>query len=89
LLLTAGAAMLGFALTFVLPKAAGHSLEDLAASTPSPVARPLRVADEAQRPDMPSAPPLPGSLVRLPGVRTSCQARAVVTVMMAIRAMSL
>jgi MFS transporter, PHS family, inorganic phosphate transporter len=47
LLLTAGVAVLGFALTLVLPEPAGRSLDDLATSTPSPVARPLRVADEA------------------------------------------
>jgi len=47
LLLTAGVAVLGFALTLVLPEPAGRSLEDLATSTPSPVTRPLRVADEA------------------------------------------
>ncbi|HTQ92262.1 MAG TPA: hypothetical protein VMK84_22490, partial [Streptosporangiaceae bacterium] len=47
LLLTAGVAVLGFALTLVLPEPAGRSLDDLATSTPSLVARPLRVADEA------------------------------------------
>ena len=47
LLLTAGVAVAGFALTLVLPEPAGRSLEDLAAGTHDPAARPLRVADQA------------------------------------------
>ena len=46
LLLTAGAAVLGLALTLVLPEPAGISLEEMAAARPaSPV--PLHVADQA------------------------------------------
>jgi MFS transporter, PHS family, inorganic phosphate transporter len=48
LLLTAGVAVLGFALTLVLPEPAGRSLEEIAAtSMPGPAARALPVADEA------------------------------------------
>jgi MFS transporter, PHS family, inorganic phosphate transporter len=47
LLLTAGVAVAGFALTLVLPEPAGRSLEDLATGTHDPAARPLRVADQA------------------------------------------
>jgi MFS transporter, PHS family, inorganic phosphate transporter len=47
LLLTAGVAVAGLALTLVLPEPAGRSLEDIATSTPSPAVRPLHVADEA------------------------------------------
>jgi len=48
LMLTAGVAVLGFALTLVLPEPAGRSLEDIAASSmPGPAARALPVADEA------------------------------------------
>jgi MFS family permease len=47
LLLTAGVAVAGLALTLVLPEPAGRSLEDIATSTPSPAVRPLQVADEA------------------------------------------
>ena len=43
LLLTAGVAVSGFALTLVLPEPAGRSLEDIAARTP---ARPRRLADQ-------------------------------------------
>ena len=43
LLLTAGVAVSGFALTLVLPEPAGRSLEDIAASTP---ARPRLLADQ-------------------------------------------
>ena len=43
LLLTAGVAVAGFALTLVLPEPAGRSLEDMATSTHD-TARPLRVA---------------------------------------------
>jgi MFS transporter, PHS family, inorganic phosphate transporter len=41
LLLTAGVAVYGFALTLVLPEPAGRSLEDIVASTPSPGTRSL------------------------------------------------
>ena len=47
LLLTAGVAVLGFALTLVLPEPAGRSLEDMHAGAPAVVPRPLRVADSA------------------------------------------
>jgi len=47
LLLTAGVAVAGLALTLVLPEPAGRSLEDIATSTPSPAVRALQVADEA------------------------------------------
>ena len=47
LLLTAGVAVLGFALTLVLPEPARRSLEDMATSTPSMAAPPLQVASEA------------------------------------------
>ena len=43
LLLTAGVAVAGFALTLVLPEPAGRSLEDLATGTHDIAARPLRV----------------------------------------------
>ena len=46
LLLTAGVAVLGFALTLVLPEPAGRSLEDMATSTHDIAARPLRVAGQ-------------------------------------------
>src|SRR6204780_3914402 len=47
LLLTAGVAVLGFALTLVLPEPAGRSLEDMTTSPHDMAARPLRVADQA------------------------------------------
>ena len=50
LLLTAGVAVAGFALTLVLPEPAGRSLEDIATSTHDTAARPLRVADQASAP---------------------------------------
>jgi PHS family inorganic phosphate transporter-like MFS transporter len=50
LLLTAGVAVLGFALTLVLPEPARRSLEDMATSTPSMAAPPLQVASEAPTP---------------------------------------
>ena len=50
LLLTAGVAVAGFALTLVLPEPAGRSLEDIATSTHDTPARPLRVADQASAP---------------------------------------
>jgi MFS transporter, PHS family, inorganic phosphate transporter len=50
LLLTAGVAVAGFALTLVLPEPAGRSLDDITASTHDTPARPLRVADQASAP---------------------------------------
>ena len=50
LLLTAGVAVAGFALTLVLPEPAGRSLEDMAASTHDTPAMPLQVADQASAP---------------------------------------
>jgi PHS family inorganic phosphate transporter-like MFS transporter len=47
LLLTAGVAVLGFALTLVLPEPAGRSLEDMTTSPHDMAARPLRMADQA------------------------------------------
>ncbi len=44
LLLTAGVAVLGYALTLVLPEPAGRSLEDMPTSTRDTRARPLRLA---------------------------------------------
>jgi len=44
LLLTAAVSGLGFALTLVLPEPAGRSLDDIAAGTQDPVARPQRMA---------------------------------------------
>jgi MFS transporter, PHS family, inorganic phosphate transporter len=49
LLLTAGVAVSGFALTLVLPEPAGRSLEDIAASTPGGATRPL-LADQPAAP---------------------------------------
>ena len=46
LLLTAGVAVVGFALTLVLPEPARRSLEDMTTSTHDMAARPLRVADQ-------------------------------------------
>jgi MFS transporter, PHS family, inorganic phosphate transporter len=46
LLLTAGVAVSGFALTLVLPEPAGRSLEDIATSTPGTGARPRLLADQ-------------------------------------------
>jgi PHS family inorganic phosphate transporter-like MFS transporter len=46
LLLTAGVAALGFALTLVLPEPAGRSLEDMPTSTREESAQPLRVAGQ-------------------------------------------
>jgi MFS transporter, PHS family, inorganic phosphate transporter len=48
LLLTAGVAALGFALTLVLPEPAGRSLEDMPVSTRETSAPPLQVADRHQ-----------------------------------------
>ena len=50
LLLTAGVAALGFALTLVLPEPAGRSLEDIATSPRDTPAMPLQVADQASAP---------------------------------------
>ncbi len=50
LLLTAGVAGLGFALTLVLPEPSGISLEDMAISTRDTGTRPLRVADQPSAP---------------------------------------
>ena len=47
LLLTAGVAVAGFALTLVLPEPAGRSLEEIAASPHDQAARPLQVSNEA------------------------------------------
>ena len=46
LLLTAGVAALGFALTLVLPEPAGRSLEDMPTSARDRQARPLRLASQ-------------------------------------------
>ena len=50
LLLTAGVAVLGFALTLVLPEPTGRSLEDITADTPTANVQPLRVAGQASAP---------------------------------------
>jgi len=50
LLLTAGVAVSGFALTLVLAEPAGRSLEDIATSTPGRATRPLQVADQPATP---------------------------------------
>jgi MFS transporter, PHS family, inorganic phosphate transporter len=47
LLLTAAVSGLGFALTLVLPEAAGRSLEDMPTGTRGAGAQPMRVADQA------------------------------------------
>ena len=47
LLLTAGVAVLGFALTLVLPEPAGRSLDDIAASHHGLATRPRRLAERA------------------------------------------
>jgi hypothetical protein len=46
LLLTAGVAGLGFALTLVLPEPAGRSLEDMPTSARDTQTRPLRLASQ-------------------------------------------
>ena len=46
LLLTAGVAVLGFALTLILPEPAGRSLEDMPTSARDTQARPLRLASQ-------------------------------------------
>ncbi len=50
LLLTAGVAVLGFALTLVLPEPAGRSLEDMPTSMRDAAAIPSRVADQVSAP---------------------------------------
>jgi hypothetical protein len=50
LLLTAGVAVLGFALTLVLPEPAGRSLEDMPTSPRETATMLLRVADEPSTP---------------------------------------
>jgi len=50
LLLTAGVAVLGFALTLVLPEPAGRSLEDMPVSPRETATMPPRVADEPSTP---------------------------------------
>ena len=50
LLLTAGVAVSGFALTLVLPEPAGRSLEDIAISTPGPAGRSVRIAEQPSLP---------------------------------------
>jgi MFS transporter, PHS family, inorganic phosphate transporter len=47
LLLTAGVAVLGFALTLVLPEPAGLSLDEIAAGLPGPAARSRQLADRS------------------------------------------
>lgn len=47
LLLTAGASVLGLALTLVLPESAGQSLDDIAAGTPRTAVQNLPAADLA------------------------------------------
>ena len=55
LLLTAGVAAAGFALTLVLPEPAGRSLEDMPTSTRDIRARSLRVADQYQHNEGPAS----------------------------------
>jgi MFS transporter, PHS family, inorganic phosphate transporter len=55
LLLTAGVAALGFALTLVLPEPAGRSLEDMPTSTRDTRARSLRLASEHQPTEDPAS----------------------------------
>jgi hypothetical protein len=50
LLLTAAVAVLGFALTLVLPEPAGRSLEDMATSPRNTGTTSLRAADQASSP---------------------------------------
>ena len=47
LLLTAGVAVLGFALTLALPEPAGRSLDEIAAGPHDTVTRPRRLARQA------------------------------------------
>jgi MFS transporter, PHS family, inorganic phosphate transporter len=55
LLLTAGVAALGFALTLVLPEPAGRSLEDMPLSTRQTSARPLTMASQHQPTEDPAS----------------------------------
>jgi MFS family permease len=55
LLLTAGVAVLGFALTLVLPEPAGRSLEDMPVSPRESSALPLRVAGQHQSTEDPAS----------------------------------
>jgi MFS family permease len=55
LLLTAGVAVLGFALTLVLPEPAGRSLEDMPTSTRDKQARPLPLANRHQGTEDPAS----------------------------------
>jgi MFS transporter, PHS family, inorganic phosphate transporter len=55
LLLTAGVAGLGFALTLVLPEPAGRSLEDMPLSAREASARPLQVASQHQQAEDPAS----------------------------------
>ena len=55
LLLTAGVAVLGFALTLVLPEPAGRSLEDMPTSTRDTRTRPLRLASPHQPTEDPAS----------------------------------
>jgi MFS transporter, PHS family, inorganic phosphate transporter len=57
LLLTAGVASLGFALTLVLPEPAGRSLDDMTTTPHDVAARPLQVADQPPAPWLPASPP--------------------------------
>jgi hypothetical protein len=55
LLLTAGVAVAGFALTLVLPEPAGRSLEDMPVTAREAGARPLRVAGKHQGTEDPAS----------------------------------
>jgi MFS family permease len=55
LLLTAGVAVLGFALTLVLPEPAGRSLEDMPISAREAGARPLQITNQRQRTEDPAS----------------------------------
>ena len=55
LLLTAGVAVAGFALTLVLPEPAGRSLEDMPVTAREAGARPLRVASQHQGTEDPAS----------------------------------
>jgi len=55
LLLTAGVAVLGFALTLVLPEPAGRSLEDMPLGPREMTARPSRVADRHRHTEDPAS----------------------------------
>jgi PHS family inorganic phosphate transporter-like MFS transporter len=55
LLLTAAVAVLGFALTLVLPEPAGRSLEDMPSGAPTTSTQPLRVAGQHQPTEDPAS----------------------------------